>query len=328
MQPVTTQTVKSLESQLIFTIKPLPKLSELPVTYHTVHVIDDKDGNNIKKHFQCDQCNKIFVNDAQIRRHVLTHTGEKPYCCRACNKRFLRNDYLLPHIRCHKTRRVHKCCVCKKTYHEWIKFIKHCLIHDASEYENIAVQEVNTTQILSSRKKFSLDKQDRPSNDLQKKAKSSTFSSNNLFYQANISCPVYSSNCRPLSTVINLQYNTIPYLSSTYNDQGLPHREIYFSHQPSITLYHQKLQPTSKSALQENLSQPPELIYVPPLEPITLLDNMPDQHYCFSSTDNIVSSVNYGSHEVLCSQHSILQSDDIIQLPHLVPIPPLQPIHT
>jgi len=62
-----TSTLKSLESQPILTVKPPPKLSALPVTYHTVHLIDDKDGNNNKKHFQCDQCNKMFIHAAHIR---------------------------------------------------------------------------------------------------------------------------------------------------------------------------------------------------------------------------------------------------------------------
>ena len=322
VQPVSTSTLKSQESQLILAIKPPPKLSELQITFHVVHVIDDKDSTD-KKHFQCDHCNKIFVNAAHIKRHVLTHTGERPYCCRVCNERFLRNDYLLSHIRRHKRKKLHKCCVCKKTYYKWTEFVTHCLTHDASEYENIMVQEMNTTLIMSSRKK-STDKQDKSSNGLQKK-ESPTFPNDKLFYQANISSPIYSSNCRPLSAAINhAQYNAIP---STYNDQCLPHRDISFSHQSTITLYYQKLQPTSQSSLQQNLSQPPELMHVPPLGPIS------DQHDCFlSSSANIkVSPVEHGFHEMLNpqGQQSLLQSDDdMIQPPHLIPMPPLQPIHT
>jgi len=173
----------TLECRLTITIKPPPKLSELPVTYHTVHVIDDKDSNNNKKHFQCDQCNKMFFHAAHIRRNILTHTGEKSYCCRVCNERFLRNDCLLSHIWRHKRKNLCKCCVCKKEV-LWLDWIRQTLTHDASEYENIAVQEVNTTQILFSWKKYFPDKQERSSNELQKEAKSPTLSSNNLFYQA------------------------------------------------------------------------------------------------------------------------------------------------
>jgi len=319
MQSATTPTLKSLESQLILVIKPPPKLSELPVTYHKVHMIDDKDN---KKYFQCDQCKKTFVHPAHIKRHVLIHTGERPYCCRVCNNRFLRNDYLPSHIRQHKNRKIHRCCVCKKIYHEWTEFIKHCLTHDASEYENITAQEVKTSQILSLRKKFncSKNKQDRLSNGLPE---SPTFPNNNLFYQANICNPVYSSNCRPLSAAINhAQYNTTP---ST-------HSFISFTQQPTITLYHQKLQPTSQSSLKENSSKPPELIHVPPLEPFNVLDHVPDQHHYFSNSfGNVtVSPVECGSHKYSQEQQqSILQSDDgMIQAPHLIPMPPLKPIYT
>jgi len=58
MQSTTTPTLKSLESQLILVIKPPPKLSELPVTYHKAHLIDDNDN---KKHFQCDQCKRFLL---------------------------------------------------------------------------------------------------------------------------------------------------------------------------------------------------------------------------------------------------------------------------
>ncbi|XP_064644782.1 uncharacterized protein LOC135498436 [Lineus longissimus] len=49
--------------------------------------------------FQCDTCPKTFLTSRDLRRHILTHTGEKPLKCELCDKRFARPDYLKLHAR-------------------------------------------------------------------------------------------------------------------------------------------------------------------------------------------------------------------------------------
>ena len=325
---------KCLESLLVLVTKPPPQLT---TTDGSIQVISDKGGGEL---FQCKLCRKIFKRLGHTRRHVLAHSGEKPYCCRVCNKRFPRSDYLLTHIRKHKTDTLHSCCVCSKTFYGWRDFIYHCLTHNTSEYDNIAskVKEVPSKRHFKS----SPTKQD----SLQKKAQLPRYSSNgiaktpppqqlpsdneaeSLFYQATISSPVYSSNCKPLSDYI--QYNTIPHSSSTpcmYNVQYSPYLDLSLPQQP---LYHQSQPSISQSSLQDNFNQPPDLIHIPPLEPINsglsnCITAIPGQCY-----PNISPTIDYESHKMIYyeEQQSSLQPDYMMQPPHLIPMPPLVPIHT
>ena len=36
----------------------------------------------------CMECGKIYNDKSGLRRHVLVHTGERPFCCHKCGKIF------------------------------------------------------------------------------------------------------------------------------------------------------------------------------------------------------------------------------------------------
>ena len=74
------------ESDLCLTVEPPQKLSELKANSHDTHVVHNKDENTKKKPFHCDQCGKPFLYSAHLKRHMVVHTGERPYGCRICNK--------------------------------------------------------------------------------------------------------------------------------------------------------------------------------------------------------------------------------------------------
>jgi len=47
---------------------------------------------------QCTQCSFASKNKKDLRRHMLTHTNEKPFACHLCGQRFNRNGHLKFHI--------------------------------------------------------------------------------------------------------------------------------------------------------------------------------------------------------------------------------------
>lgn len=55
------------------------------------------------KSFICNSCGKAFVENSKLRRHMLVHTGERPFRCNwpGCGKRFSLDFNLKTHMRIH-----------------------------------------------------------------------------------------------------------------------------------------------------------------------------------------------------------------------------------
>ncbi|XP_037083366.1 zinc finger protein 771-like [Pollicipes pollicipes] len=56
----------------------------------------------VKQEFRCSVCGRDFPNGFNLRRHHLTHSGERPFGCDVCGKRFTQPSILKKHNRVHE----------------------------------------------------------------------------------------------------------------------------------------------------------------------------------------------------------------------------------
>ena len=57
--------------------------------------------NSEGKKISCQLCNKLFSRYNHLKRHLLTHGGEKPYSCDVCGKSFTRSEHKNRHMKTH-----------------------------------------------------------------------------------------------------------------------------------------------------------------------------------------------------------------------------------
>ena len=81
-----------------------------------------------KELIHCKICGKLFKYPSDLQRHMMYHTGERPYVCPVCNKGFTRKQTLIYHVRTHD-QSPYKCDTCGKHFKMRCGLIAHMKKH-------------------------------------------------------------------------------------------------------------------------------------------------------------------------------------------------------
>lgn len=80
--------------------------------------------------FQCERCPKSFTQLAHLQKHILVHTGEKPYSCAECKKMFSSASNLRTHTRIHKREKPYSCLKCPSRFSQLVHLKLHERLHN------------------------------------------------------------------------------------------------------------------------------------------------------------------------------------------------------
>ena len=83
-----------------------------------------------KSQHNCTYCHETFSSQCDLSRHLLQHTGEKPYQCLLCKASFTRKSSLNNHERIHSGIRPYICSVCSETFCYRYQFNRHKSEHE------------------------------------------------------------------------------------------------------------------------------------------------------------------------------------------------------
>lgn len=85
--------------------------------------------NHNSKVFACNQCNKTFKNQSTLTSHKISHTMVLPFTCEVCHKSFNRISTLKSHRKIHSGAKPFACHVCKKAFYQKGNLKNHLYIH-------------------------------------------------------------------------------------------------------------------------------------------------------------------------------------------------------
>lgn len=85
-----------------------------------------------EKPHACDVCGKAFSTSSSLNTHRRIHSGEKPHVCKVCGKRFTASSNLYYHRMTHDKEKPHKCTLCSKSFPTPGDLRSHMYVHNGS----------------------------------------------------------------------------------------------------------------------------------------------------------------------------------------------------
>ncbi|XP_065118098.1 uncharacterized protein [Paramisgurnus dabryanus] len=88
---------------------------------------------DVVKRFSCSFCEKSFKRFDQLKEHLRSHTGEKPYTCIQCGRSFTKHCNLIRHTAVHSGEKPFRCVQCGKSFTRRSSLKSHQRIHSGDD---------------------------------------------------------------------------------------------------------------------------------------------------------------------------------------------------
>ena len=80
----------------------------------------------------CLECGRTFATKFVLRRHMMSHTGERTHSCPVCGKGFIGKQNMMVHVRVHTGEKPYKCSYCGQQFSQYGTLYRHKKRHMAS----------------------------------------------------------------------------------------------------------------------------------------------------------------------------------------------------
>uniref|UniRef100_UPI00358E5392 zinc finger and BTB domain-containing protein 46-like isoform X1 n=1 Tax=Myxine glutinosa TaxID=7769 RepID=UPI00358E5392 len=76
----------------------------------------DGDYAIMRKRFRCSYCSFAATHQCILKRHLRSHTGERPFSCETCGKKFTRREHMRRHAEVHSKEKFFSCKLCRQAF--------------------------------------------------------------------------------------------------------------------------------------------------------------------------------------------------------------------